>query len=62
MRVLLPALHAPVATYGYVDARAIPLVADVFNLSRADITAVVALGKHFSRRPPIDFKRLDLIP
>lgn len=34
---LLPVLHALQETFGYVDARAVPLVAKALNLSRADV-------------------------
>ena len=49
---LVPALHALVEAFGYIDARAIPLVADVFNLSRAEVTGVVSFYKDFRRQPP----------
>jgi formate dehydrogenase subunit gamma len=49
---LLPALHALVEAFGYIDERAIPLVADVFNLSRAEVTGVVSFYKDFRREPP----------
>ena len=38
---LLPVLHALQETFGYVDPRAVPLVASVLNLSRADVYGVV---------------------
>ena len=49
---LLPALHALVEAFGYVDERAVPLVADVFNLSRAEVTGVVSFYHDFRREPP----------
>ncbi len=49
---LLPALHALVDAFGYVDPRALPLLADVFNLSRAEVTGVVSFYKDFRRAPP----------
>jgi formate dehydrogenase subunit gamma len=48
---LLPALHALHEAYGYIDARAIPLVAEVFNLSRAEATGVVSFYKDFRTEP-----------
>jgi formate dehydrogenase subunit gamma len=38
---LLPVLHALQETFGYVDPRAIPLVATALNLSRADVYGVL---------------------
>jgi formate dehydrogenase subunit gamma len=49
---LLPALHTLVATFGYVDDRAIPLVAEVLNLSRAEVAGVVSFYTDFRRSPP----------
>ena len=49
---LLPALHALVEAFGYVDERAVPLVADVFNLSRAEVTGVVSFYGDFRTTAP----------
>ena len=49
---LLPALHALQEAYGYIDDRAVPLLADVFNLSRAEVTGVVSFYHDFRREPP----------
>jgi formate dehydrogenase subunit gamma len=49
---LLPALHALVEAFGYVDERAVPLVADVFNLSRAEVTGVVSFYGDFRTKAP----------
>lgn len=38
---LLPVLHALQETFGYVDPRAVPLVAKALNLSRADVHGVL---------------------
>ena len=38
---LLPVLHALQETFGYVDPRAVPLVAKVLNVSRADVHGVL---------------------
>lgn len=48
---LLPILHALVETFGYIDERAIPIVADVLNLSRADVHGVVTFYHDFRREP-----------
>lgn len=48
---LLPILHAIVERFGFVDERAIPVVADVLNLSRADVHGVVSFYHDFRREP-----------
>lgn len=49
---LLPMLHALVERFGYVDDRAIPLLADALNLSRAEVHGVVSFYHDFRRTPP----------
>jgi formate dehydrogenase subunit gamma len=49
---LLPVLHALQETFGYIDSRAIPLVARTLNLSRADVHGVVTFYKDFRSEPP----------
>lgn len=49
---LLPALHALVEHFGYVDDRAMKLLAEVFDLSRADVAGVVSFYTDFRRTPP----------
>jgi formate dehydrogenase subunit gamma len=49
---LLPALHALQEEFGYLDPRAVPLVAEVLNLSRADVYGVVTFYKDFRTTPP----------
>jgi formate dehydrogenase subunit gamma len=49
---LLPVLHEVVATHGYVDDDDLPVVADVLNLSRADVLGVVSFYHDFRRTPP----------
>ena len=49
---LLVALHALLGHFGYVDRRTIPLLADAFNLSRAEVTGVVSFYKDFRNQPP----------
>lgn len=48
---LLPILHAINDRLGHVDERAIPVVAEVLNLSRAEVHGVVSFYHHFRRRP-----------
>ncbi len=48
---LLPILHALQARFGYIDERAIPIVADVLNLSRAEVHGVVSFYHDFRRAP-----------
>ncbi len=48
---LLPILHAVVERFGHVDARAVPLIADVLNRSRADVHGVVGFYHDFRRTP-----------
>lgn len=49
---LLPALHALQGAFGYIDDAAVPLLAEVFNLSRADVFGVVTFYHDFRRTPP----------
>lgn len=49
---LLPVLHALQKTFGYVDPRAVPLVAAVLNLSRADVYGVVTFYSDLRSTPP----------
>lgn len=49
---LLVALHALAHAFGHVDRRAIPLIAEAFNLTRAEITGVVTFYKDFRAEPP----------
>ncbi len=49
---LLPALHALVEHFGYVDDRAMNLLAEAFDLSRADVVGVVSFYTDFRRTPP----------
>ncbi|MEX2297980.1 MAG: NAD(P)H-dependent oxidoreductase subunit E [Dongiaceae bacterium] len=48
---LLPILHALCERFGYIDDRAIPVVADVLNWSRADVHGVVSFYNDFRREP-----------
>jgi formate dehydrogenase subunit gamma len=49
---LLPILHALQQRFGYVDAAAVPLIADALNLSRAEVHGVVSFYHDFRREPP----------
>ena len=48
---LLPILHDLQATFGYVAAESIPVVADALNLSRAEVHGVVSFYHDFRREP-----------
>ena len=48
---LLPVLHALQREFGYVDPRAVPVVADVLNLSRAEVHGVVTFYRDFRSEP-----------
>jgi formate dehydrogenase subunit gamma len=48
----LPILHALQEEFGYVHAEAIPIVADVLNLSRAEVVGVVNFYSDFRQEPP----------
>jgi formate dehydrogenase subunit gamma len=49
---LLPVLHEVVAAHGHVHDDDIPVIADVLNLSRADVLGVVSFYHDFRRTPP----------
>ena len=49
---LLPVLHALQETFGYVDPRAVPLVAKALNLSRADVHGVLTFYPDLRSTPP----------
>lgn len=49
---LLPILHAINDRWGYVDERAFPVVADVLNLSRAEVYGVVSFYHDFRKAAP----------
>jgi len=48
---LLPALHAVQDAMGYVPDVAMPVLAEAFNLSRAEVHGVVTYYQHFRREP-----------
>jgi formate dehydrogenase subunit gamma len=49
---LLPALHEIQHQHGYIPADAVPLIADAFNLSRAEVHGVITYYHHFRSKPP----------
>lgn len=49
---LLPVLHALNETFGYVDPRAVPLVAKELNVSRADVHGVLTFYSDLHSSPP----------
>jgi len=49
---LLPILHAIQDKLGYVPESAVPIVADVLNLSRAEVHGVVTFYHFFRTKPP----------
>jgi formate dehydrogenase subunit gamma len=49
---LLPVLHRIQDTFGYIHDEAIPIVADVLNISRAEVVGVVHFYHDFRTAPP----------
>jgi formate dehydrogenase subunit gamma len=49
---LLPILHGVQDALGYVPSKAVPLIADALNLSRAEVHGVVTYYHHFREHPP----------
>lgn len=49
---LLPALHALQAAFGYIPHETVPLLADAFNLSRADVHGTLSFYHDFRHHPP----------
>ena len=48
---LLPILHALNDRFGYVDQQAVPVIADILNLSRAEVHGVVSFYHDFREAP-----------
>lgn len=48
---LLPALHAVQDALGHLPDAAVPVLAEAFNLSRAEVHGVVTFYHHFQRQP-----------
>jgi formate dehydrogenase subunit gamma len=55
----LPILHDLMKEFGYIDAAAVPLIADALNISRAETLGVVSFYHDF-RRSPFDGRVLKL--
>ncbi len=49
---LVEVLHALAEEFGYVDERAVPIVARALNLSRAEVHGVVTFYRDFREGPP----------
>ncbi len=49
---LMPVLHALQEEFGYIDPAAVPIVAKVLNLSRADVHGVITFYKDFRSTLP----------
>ncbi len=49
---LLPILHALQEEFGYIDPEAIPLLAEVLNISKADVHGVLSFYHDFRQAPP----------
>ena len=48
---LLPALHAVQHRHGYIDQAFIPALADLFNVSQAEVHGVITFYKDFHTEP-----------
>ncbi len=48
----IPIFHALQEEFGYVDQRAIPMVADALNLSKAEVVGVLNFYHDFRQEPP----------
>lgn len=49
---LIKALHAVQERDGYIDAAAIPAIAETFNVTKAEVKGVVSFYEDFRRKPP----------
>ena len=49
---LLPVLHAVRTEFGWIEPRAVPVIADELNLSRAEVHGVVTFYRDFRPEPP----------
>jgi formate dehydrogenase subunit gamma len=49
---LLPILHALQEEFGYIDREAVPLIAEILNLSRAEVYGVITFYHDFRAVPP----------
>jgi len=48
---LMRALHAVQHSQGYVDAAVIPIIADIFNLTKAEVKGVISFYEDFRKAP-----------
>lgn len=48
---LMPVLHALQDAFGYVDSRSVPIIADILNLSRADVHGTISFYHEFRHQP-----------
>lgn len=49
----LPILHALQAAFGYVDATAVPMIAEALNLSRAEVQGTLSFYHDFKAKPAL---------
>ena len=56
---MLPILHDLQEQFGYIDERAIPLIADALNISKAETLGVISFYHDF-RHSPVDGRVLKL--
>jgi formate dehydrogenase subunit gamma len=49
---LLPMLHALQDEFGYIDEAAVPLIADMLNISKAEVQGVISFYHDFRHQPP----------
>jgi formate dehydrogenase subunit gamma len=50
---LMPILHALQDTFGYVDARAVAIIANSLNLARAEVFGTLSFYHDFKKQPPL---------
>jgi formate dehydrogenase subunit gamma len=50
---LLPILHALQDKFGYVDARAVGMIAKTLNFSRAEVFGALSFYHDFKKQPPL---------
>jgi formate dehydrogenase subunit gamma len=48
---LIKALHALQNTHGFIDAALLPVIADMFNLTKAEVKGVISFYEDFRRSP-----------
>jgi formate dehydrogenase subunit gamma len=50
---MLPILHALQEKFGYVDSRAVAIVANALNISRSEVFGTISFYHDFKRQPPL---------